>query len=162
MTDMFLLLLSPGGGDDLQGIKRGIMELADLVLVNKADGDQANMANQTVSDYRGALQFMQARTPSWTPQVSTCSALQHQGIEQAWETMLQFKTALTESGELETLRAQQARAWMWAETTEALVADLKNQPQVKALVPELEQAVLAGELPAIVAAQRLIAQYKSQ
>jgi LAO/AO transport system kinase len=88
--------------------------------------------------------------------------LQHQGIEQAWETMLQFKTALTESGELETLRAQQARAWMWAETTEALVADLKNQPQVKALVPELEQAVLAGELPAIVAAQRLIAQYKSQ
>ena len=72
MTDMFLLLLSPGGGDDMQGIKRGIMELADLVLVNKADGDQTSIANQTVSDYRGALQFMQARTPSWTPQVSTC------------------------------------------------------------------------------------------
>ena len=84
MTDMFLLLLSPGGGDDLQGIKRGIMELADLVLVNKADGDQANLANQTLSDYRAALHFMQARTPGWTPQVNSCSALECQGVEQAW------------------------------------------------------------------------------
>ena len=162
MTDMFLLLLSPGGGDDLQGIKRGIMELADLVLVNKADGDQTSIANQTVSDYRGALQFMQARTPSWTPQVSTCSALNHQGVEQAWETIAQFKTALTDGGELDILRAKQAKAWMWGETAEALLADLKNHPQVKALVPELEQAVLAGEVPAIVAAQKLIRYYKTQ
>jgi LAO/AO transport system kinase len=162
MTDMFLLLLSPGGGDDLQGIKRGIMELADLVLVNKADGDQASIANQTVSDYRAALHFMEARTPSWTPQVASCSALNSQGIEQAWQVIEQFKTALTASGELGILRAQQAKAWMWAETAEALIADLKNHPEVKALVPELEQAVLTGELPAIVAAQKLIAQYKTQ
>ena len=162
MTDMFLLLLSPGGGDDLQGIKRGIMELADLVLVNKADGDQTSIANQTVSDYRGALQFMQSRTLSWTPQVSTFSALNHQGVEQAWETIAQFKTALTDGGELDILRAKQAKAWMWAETAEALLADLKNHPQVKALVPELEQAVLAGEVPAIVAAQKLIRYYKTQ
>ena len=162
MTDMFLLLLSPGGGDDLQGIKRGIMELADLVLVNKADGEQASIAEQTASDYRGALQFMQARTPSWRPQVATCSALGQQGIEQAWETIQQFKTVLSASGELEALRAQQAKAWMWAEAAEALIAELKNHPQVKALVPELEQGVLAGEIPAIVAAQKLIALYKTQ
>ena len=161
MTDMFLLLLSPGGGDDLQGIKRGIMELADLVLVNKADGDQVSIARQTVSDYRGALQFMQARTPSWTPRVDSCSALDNQGVDKAWAIIQAFREALTQSGELETLRAQQAKAWMWAETAEALIADLRNHPQVKALVPELESAVLTGDMPAIVAAQRLIAHYKT-
>ncbi len=160
MTDMFLLLLSPGGGDDLQGIKRGIMELADLVLVNKADGDQVSIAKQTVSDYRGALQFMQARTPSWRPRVDSCSALDNLGVDKAWTIIQEFREALTQSGELETLRAQQAKAWMWAETAEALIADLRNHPQVKALVPELESAVLTGDMPAIVAAQRLIAHYK--
>ncbi len=161
MTDMFLLLLSPGGGDDLQGIKRGIMELADLVLVNKADGDQVSIARQTVSDYRGALQFMQARTPSWRPRVDSCSALDNLGVDKAWTIIQEFREALTQSGELETLRAQQAKAWMWAETAEALIADLSNHPQVKALVPELESAVLTGDMPAIVAAQRLIAHYKT-
>ena len=161
MTDMFLLLLSPGGGDDLQGIKRGIMELADLVLVNKADGDQTSIANQTVCDYRGALQFMQLRTPSWTPKVDSCSALENQGVDRAWAIIQAFREALTKSGELETLRAQQAKAWMWAETAEALIADLRSHPQVKSLVPELESAVLAGDVPAIVAAQRLIDHYKS-
>ncbi|MBT7905838.1 MAG: methylmalonyl Co-A mutase-associated GTPase MeaB [Porticoccaceae bacterium] len=161
MTDMFLLLLSPGGGDDLQGIKRGIMELADLVLVNKADGDQANLVNQTLSDYRGALQFMQARTPGWTPKVNSCSALEGQGIAQAWAVVEDFRAVLTESGELEGLRARQAKAWMWAETAAELLADLRNHPAVSSLVPELEAAVLAGELPAIVAAQRLIETYKT-
>ena len=161
MTDMFLLLLSPGGGDDLQGIKRGIMELADLVLVNKADGDQANLVNQTLSDYRGALQLMQARTPGWTPKVHSCSALEGQGIAQAWAVVEDFRAVLTESGELEGLRARQAKAWMWAETAAELLADLRNHPAVSSLVPELEAAVLAGELPAIVAAQRLIETYKT-
>ena len=161
MTDMFLLLLSPGGGDDLQGIKRGIMELADLVLVNKADGDQANLASQTVSDYRAALHFMQARTPSWTPQVEACSALNNTNIETAWSVVTEFRQALVASGELTALRAQQARAWMWAETAEMLIAGLKNHPTIKSMVPELEQQVLAGTLPAIVAAERLIGHYKA-
>jgi LAO/AO transport system kinase len=161
MTDMFLLLLSPGGGDDLQGIKRGIMELADLVLVNKADGDQANLASQTVSDYRAALHFMQARTPSWTPQVQACSALNNTNIGTAWSVVTEFRQALMASGELTALRAQQARAWMWAETAEMLIAGLKNHPAIKSMVPELEQQVLAGTLPAIVAAERLIEHYKA-
>ncbi|MDB2480885.1 methylmalonyl Co-A mutase-associated GTPase MeaB [Porticoccaceae bacterium] len=161
MTDMFLLLLSPGGGDDLQGIKRGIMELADLVLVNKADGDLTSIANQTLSDYRGALQFMQARTLGWTPKVHSCSSLEGQGIAQAWAVVEDFRAVLTESGELEGLRARQAKAWMWAETAAELLADLRNHPAVSSLVPELEAAVLAGELPAIVAAQRLIETYKT-
>ena len=161
MTDMFLLLLSPGGGDDLQGIKRGIMELADLVLVNKADGDQARLASQTVADYRGALHFMQARTPSWTPQVEACSALNDQGMGEVWNTVTAFRKALTDSGELDVLRAHQARAWMWAETAELLIGGLKNHNVVKSLVPTLEAAVLKGELPATVAAQRLIEHYKA-
>lgn len=160
MTDMFLLLLSPGGGDDLQGIKRGIMELADLVLVNKADGDQARLASQTVADYRGALHFMQARTPSWTPQVESCSALNNKGMDEVWTIVKAFREALIESGELAILRAQQARAWMWAETAELLIVGLKNHSVVKSLVPTLESAVLKGELPATVAAQRLIEHYK--
>ena len=159
MTDMFLLLLSPGGGDDLQGIKRGIMELADLVLVNKADGEQARLASQTVADYRGALHFMQARTPSWTPQVESCSALNNKGMDEVWTIVKAFRGALTESGELAILRAQQARAWMWAETAELLIVGLKNHSAVKSLVPTLESAVLKGELPATVAAQRLIEHY---
>jgi LAO/AO transport system kinase len=162
MTDMFLLLLSPGGGDDLQGIKRGIMELADLVLVNKADGDQASLANQTVSDYRAALQFMQSRTPNWIPQVEVCSALNNQGVDKAWATVQAFCSALTDSGELNSLRAQQARAWMWSETAELLISDLKQHRAIQSMVPELEQAVLSAELPATVAAQRLIAHYKAQ
>ena len=137
------------------------MELADLVLVNKADGDQANLASQTVSDYRAALHFMQARTPSWTPQVEACSALNNTNIETAWSVVTEFRQALVASGELTTLRAQQARAWMWAETAEMLIAGLKNHPTIKSMVPELEQQVLAGTLPAIVAAERLIGHYKA-
>jgi LAO/AO transport system kinase len=93
--------------------------------------------------------------------VNTCSALNNEGVESTWAAVQEFKEALTQSGELDSLRAKQARAWMWAETAESLIADLKSHPSIKALVPELERAVLAGELPAIVAAQRLIMHYKS-
>ena len=161
MTDMFLLLLLPAGGDELQGIKRGIMELADLILVNKADGDQANAANQTLSDYRAALHFMKSRFANWQPTVLACSSTQDTGIDEVWQQVIAFRAALDASGEWQQNRAQQARSWMWSETAEALVSDLKCDPKVKALVPELEQAVLDGKLPATVAAQRMIDTFKS-
>ncbi len=161
MTDMFVLLLLPAGGDELQGIKRGIMELADLVLVNKADGEQTNSANQTMADYRSALHFMKSRFASWQPQVLACSSLKNSGIAEVWQEVESFRSATTATGELQQHRAQQARSWMWSETAEALVADLKNHPAVKSLVPELEQAVLRGELPPTLAAQRLIEHYKA-
>tara|TARA_B110000503_G_scaffold22323_1_gene34420 strand:+ start:10356 stop:11339 length:984 start_codon:yes stop_codon:yes gene_type:complete len=161
MTDMFVLLLLPAGGDELQGIKRGIMELADLVLVNKADGEQTNSANQTMADYRSALHFMKSRFASWQPQVLACSSLKNRGIAEVWQEVESFRSTTTASGELQQHRAQQARSWMWSETAEALVADLKNHPAVKSLVPELEQAVLRGELPPTLAAQRLIEHYKA-
>ena len=161
MTDMFLLLLLPAGGDELQGIKRGIMELADLVLVNKSDGERAKSAEQTITDFSLALGFIRPRFPDWQPRVLACSALEHQGMEEVWEQVQAFRSTLSEGGELDRQRARQARAWMWSETAEALIADLKNHPRVKSLVAELERAVTQGKLPAAVAAQRLIAHYKN-
>ena len=160
MADMFLLLLSPSGGDELQGIKRGIMELADLVLVNKADGDQSAAAAQTQSDYRSAIHFMKSRFDHWQPPVMTCSALKNQGIEDVWDKVTEFSLALSAKGQLAKLRTQQSKAWMWSETAESLIADLKADPNVKNLVPDLEAAVLEGTLPATIAAQRLVESYK--
>ncbi|KRP25038.1 MAG: protein kinase, partial [SAR92 bacterium BACL16 MAG-120322-bin99] len=105
MTDMFVLLLLPAGGDELQGIKRGIMELADLVLVNKADGEQTNSANQTMADYRSALHFMKSRFASWQPQVLACSSLKNSGIAEVWQEVESFRSTTTASGELQQHRA---------------------------------------------------------
>ena len=162
MTDMFLLLLSPGGGDDLQGIKRGIMELTDLLLVNKADGDQVAIAKQTVSDYQAALQFMQPRSEYWKPQVVSCSALKKQGLDTVIELIGDFQKALSNSGQLADIRAEQARAWMWSETAQILISDLKDHTAIKSLLVELEKAVLKGDIPPTVAAERLISHYKGQ
>ncbi len=160
MTDMFVLLLSPGGGDDLQGIKRGIMELTDLILVNKADGDQLAVAEQTVTDYRAAQQFMQPRSQYWKPQVLSCSALEKRGLDKIIALIDEFHQALETAGELAAVRSRQARDWLWSETTASLIADLKDHPSIKTMISELEQAVADETLPPTVAAQQLIAHYK--
>ena len=161
MTDMFLLLLLPAGGDELQGIKRGIMELADLILVNKADGDQVALAARTMGDYRSAVQFLASRFDEWQTPVMTCSSLNNEGVAEVWAQVDAFKKVLSETGRLQQCRAEQAKAWMWSEMTESLVADLKSDERVKLLVPDIESAVLAGELPATVGAQRVINLYKN-
>ncbi|MDA8912634.1 methylmalonyl Co-A mutase-associated GTPase MeaB [Pseudomonadales bacterium] len=162
MTDLFLLLLSPGGGDDLQGIKRGIMELADLVLVNKSDGPQALISQQTVADYRAALTFMRARFKAIKPEVQACSALEGVGIETAWSTLVGFTEKLTESGEGQQLRMTQSKAWMWGETAEILLEELKQSTAVRAAVTRLEDQVGAGEVPATAAAQSLVDLYRKR
>ncbi|WP_260292948.1 methylmalonyl Co-A mutase-associated GTPase MeaB [Sedimenticola hydrogenitrophicus] len=156
MTDMFLLLLLPGGGDDLQGIKRGIMELADLVLVNKADGDLVATANHSASDYIHALKLLHPRTRDWRVPVKTCSALERRGIAEAWQTVCRFHELLTASGELARRRAQQAKSWMWSETAENLLGALRADARVARLIPQLEQAVIAGTLPPTLAAAQLL------
>ena len=162
MTDMFLLLLLPAGGDELQGIKRGIMELADLILVNKADGDQVALAARTMGDYRSAVQFLASRFDEWQTPVMTCSSLNNEGITEIWAQVDAFKKVLSETGRLQQCRAEQAKAWMWSEMTESLVTDLKADQRIKSLVPDIESAVLAGELPATVAAQRVLNLYKDR
>ena len=162
MTDMFLLLLLPAGGDELQGIKRGIMELADLILVNKADGDQVALAALTMGDYRSAVQFLASRFDDWQTPVMSCSSINDEGIVEVWGQVDAFKKILSETGQLQQRRAEQAKAWMWSEMTESLVADLKADERIRSLVPDIESAVLAGELPATVAAQRVLNLYKDR
>ena len=156
MVDMFLLLLVPGGGDELQGIKRGIMELADLLIVNKADGDLAAVAGRAAGEYAHALQLMPAAYPDWAPEVVQCSALENRGIAEIWETVGQFREARGVSGGLQARRADQARAWMWSEISETLTAEFRRHPKVAEQVSDLEVAVAAGEITPAHAAARLL------
>ena len=161
MTDLFMLLLLPSGGDELQGIKRGIMELADLVVVNKADGDQFNTAQQTLADYRSALHFMQSRSAQWRPQALACSALHNQQIDAVWQAIQAFYTAMCEHDALAKRRAEQARSWMWSEMGESLLTDLRSDPRVKQALPTIEAKVVAGQLPATAAALELVEIFRS-
>lgn len=156
MTDMFVLLLLPGGGDQLQGIKRGIMELADLVLVNKADGAAEGMARESAIEYRNALRLMRPRSPDWSVEVLTCSALQGEGLDKAWDVIQAHQEMLESSGMLTSRRAGQARSWMWSEVRDSLIADLAANSEVQKHVDSLESAVGSGELPATLAAAKLL------
>jgi len=159
MTDMFVLLLQPGGGDQLQGIKRGIMELADLILINKADDELATLARKSANEYRHALQLLRPRSADWKVEVHTCSARDGQGIDEAWSAVMRHQVALEESGQLTAMRAEQARTWMWSEVQDSLIADLRDDPDVHACIPELEAAVSVGRIPAATAAERLLTIY---
>lgn len=156
MTDMFLLMLLPGGGDDLQGIKRGIMELADLVIVNKADGDLAATARHSASDYLSALKLLHPRTRDWRVPVKTCSALERQGIDDIWQIVIEYSQVIGRSGEKSERRAQQAKSWMWSEISESLISALHHDPKASQRIDELEQAVVAGTAAPTLAAAELI------
>lgn len=156
MTDMFVLLLLPGGGDELQGIKRGIMELADLILINKADGELQKLAERSAGEYRRALRLLHPRSAGWTVDVRTCSSTDGHGIGEAWEVMQQHNTLLESNGQLVARRADQARDWMWSEVNGNLLAALQNDPGVREKIPILEAAVGAGELPPVAAANTLL------
>ena len=154
MVDVFLVLVSPGAGDELQGIKRGIMELADLVVVNKADGDLAAAASTTAADYANALHLVRPRTAAWSPRVLTCSALLGEGIAGVWDTIVEYREAV--AGELAGRRAEQARQWMWSEVTDALVEELRARPDVAALAAGLEADVTAGTTTPTAAARAVL------
>lgn len=156
MTDMFLLLLLPGGGDELQGIKRGIMELADLILVNKADGDQLPAARRSALEYRSALRLLHPRLADWRVEVRTCSARDAVGIAEVWETALRYRETLAASGQFELRRAEQARAWMWSEVNESLIQVLKSDPDVRRRIPVLEAAASEGRISPASAARQLL------
>jgi LAO/AO transport system kinase len=159
MTDMFVLLLQPASGDELQGIKRGIMELADLVLVNKADGHLGPLAAQTAQEYRNAISLLHPRSAEWKVEVQTCSALETTGIAEAWDVVLRHQDAIEKSGELTARRAEQAQEWMWSDLQDSLMSDLKDSPAVRERLPELEAAVGEGRVPATTAAARLLEIY---
>jgi LAO/AO transport system kinase len=156
MTDMFMLLLLPGGGDELQGIKRGIMELADLILINKADDDLKALARRSAAEYRNALRLLHPRTAGWNVEVLTCSARDGTGIAEAWQVALRHHDMLKTSGQLQERRAAQARDWMWTDVNDNLIAALQNDPEVQRQIPLLEAAASEGRIPPTTAAGQLL------
>ena len=156
MTDMFVLLQLPGGGDELQGIKRGIMELADLILINKADDELKALAGRSVADYSNALRLLHPRSVSWKVEVRTCSARDGDGIAGVWDLVLKHRSVHEASGELNTRRAAQARDWMWSEVSDSLLTALQGNPVVCEQIPLLEAAASEGRIPPTVAARQLI------
>jgi len=155
MVDMFIVLLLPAGGDDLQGIKRGVIELADLIVVNKADGDLKAQAQRSAADYQHALRMLRSPTAGWTPEVATASAITGDGVTQVWDVVGRFLQAVGEKG-VARRRAEQARAWMWNEVGETLLAELRRHPEVKRLVPGLERDVESGRATPAAAARRML------
>ena len=159
MVDVFVLLLSPGTGDDLQGVKRGIVELADVVVVNKADGDLAAAAARSAADYANALHFLRPRTEGWTVRVEQVSSLLGVGIDRVWAVVEEHHATLTESGALVARRADQARDWMWSEVNEGLLDALASDPAVAAEMHALEADVRAGTISPTAAAQRILRRF---
>jgi len=156
MVDCFVLLIAPAAGDELQGIKRGIMELADLVVVNKADGELRAVAGITASDYANALRLVRPRSPAWAPRVVQCSALEGTGIADLWRAVDDFRTALGAGHELEARRSDQARDWMWSEIADTLLERLRADRTAAALAARLEAQVRAGRLPPTAAAAQVL------
>ncbi|MDQ1380270.1 MAG: GTPase [Actinomycetota bacterium] len=156
MVDLFLLLLAPGAGDDLQGVKRGIVELADLVVVNKADGALADLARHTAGDYGNALHLLRPRTDGWSARVLSCSALLGEGIGEVWAAVEEFMELARTSGGLVARRGEQARDWMWSEVSETLLERLRADPRVRADVNGLEAEVVHGRTSPTAAARQLL------
>lgn len=157
MTDLFVLLLAPAGGDELQGVKRGIMEIADLILVNKADGDLRDTALRTVADYAGALRLLRKRPqdPEGFPKALPVSAVMDEGLDTAWKEMTRLNDWRHAQGHFRTRRAEQARQWFMAELRAGLLAAL-DQPETRARLRETGDSVAAGDAePAAAAAQML-------
>jgi len=159
MTDMFLLMLLPGGGDELQGIKRGIVELADLIVVNKADGVLKNTAQSSAADYRSALGFLPARRAEWQARVETCSALNREGLDKIWHTILEFREAVEKEGALAKYRAHQSLTWLWGEAAAILQAKLREDLRLKSQVQMIESAVMDGNMSPWVGAAKLLEQF---
>jgi LAO/AO transport system kinase len=144
MTDFFLVLALPGAGDELQALKKGVVELADMIVVNKADGDNLPRARRAAAEYGAALHILSPRSPNWSPPVITCSALTDEGVEALWSHVLDHRQRLTASGELAARRGEQQVKWMWTMLEERLFAPLRSDRTVKAALSRIEADVAAG------------------
>ena len=155
MTDFFLVLMLPGAGDELQGLKKGIVELADMIAVNKADGDNVERARLATADYRGALNILTPQSATWAPPVVTYSAMTGNGIAELWAQVLDHKTKMTASGELADRRRAQQVKWMWSMLEERLTARLRGDAAVRAKLKSAEAQVAAGRLAPTLAVEEI-------
>ncbi|MCX8073055.1 MAG: methylmalonyl Co-A mutase-associated GTPase MeaB [Candidatus Binatia bacterium] len=156
MVDFFLVLMLAGAGDELQGIKKGILELVDALAITKADGENLVAAERAAAEYRSALRLFRHHTSVWEPPVVTVSALTGHGIARVWEIVQEHRTRLAAAGELTRKREAQQQKWFWDMVREGMLEHFLARPDVQALLPELEQAVVAHRLSPTDAAQRLL------
>ena len=161
MVDFFLVLMISGAGDDLQGIKKGVLELADMIAVNKADGDNEKRARIAAADYQVAMRMMQPASPNWNPPVLTCSGMHNVGLDTLWAQIDLHRSKLTESGEWAERRSRQQVDWMWSTVDERLATELHHNAKVRAMRADLEHEVRAGKLTPTLAADRLLAAFRS-
>lgn len=159
MVDFFLVLMLAGAGDELQGIKRGILEIADLIAVNKADGDNLRSAQAARLEYAGALQLLRPKHADWSPAAVCISATEGSGLPELWETILEHQSKLAASGALARRRAEQLGGWLWREVEDQLLHALRASEATGALSQELEQQVSAGQLLPARAAARLLERF---
>jgi LAO/AO transport system kinase len=156
MVDCFVMLMVPGTGDSLQGIKRGVLELAEIIMVNKADGDRAREAERVARELADALHMFGAVSPSWEPPVLTCSARDGTGIGRLWEEVERHRDALTASGELQEKRDRQLTQWMWAMVEDRLLGRLRTDTGVRALAPDIERQLRHRTMTPTQGARRIL------
>jgi LAO/AO transport system kinase len=160
MVDFFLVLMLAGAGDDLQGIKKGVLELADMIAVNKADGDNVDRAERAAADYRMALHLMSPASPTWNPPVLTCSGLTDLGLDEVWAQVRRHRDAMDATGELVQRRREQQVRWMWAMIDDRLRDDLRSSPEVMRCLEDLEADVRAGTITPTAAVDDVWARYR--
>ena len=156
MVDVFLVLMLPGAGDELQGIKKGILELADVIAVNKADGDNAARARHSARDYSAALRLLQPTSPNWNPVVRTCSGLHGEGVADIWAELQLHRKKMIDAGEFDERRVAQRLRWLWSAFDEELTDRARRHPAVQAIRADVEAAVRDGSEPPVRGASRLI------
>jgi len=159
MVDCFMLLTLARTGDQLQGIKKGVLELADVIAVNKADGDHELPARKAARELSGALRLLQASSDGWTPPVLTCSGMTGAGLDTLWEQVKRHHDTLSESGALAEKRKRQQVDWTWTMVEDTLLTRLSEHPGVRALAPSLEQEVADGTLTPTLAAERILKEF---
>ena len=157
MTDFFLVLMAPGTGDDLQGLKKGVLEIADMIAVNKADGDNAARARHAAADYRAALSILSPADPAWRPPVILVSGLKNLGLDHLWAEAMRHREIMQGSAKLDARRQEQQVAWMWSLLDERLKARLVHDPRVRKQLPAIEDDVRHARLTPVSAATALLA-----
>ena len=156
MVDFFLVLMLPGAGDELQGIKKGILEIADMIAVNKADGEMKNAANRAVMEYQHALDILNPKSANWKPRSLSCSAYTGDGLVAIWETICDYKRLLKDAGEWQGKRKSQQVEWMWAIIRERILSKIETNEKVQSLVPQLELQVAESKLTPALAALEIL------
>jgi Putative periplasmic protein kinase ArgK and related GTPases of G3E family len=159
MVDCFLFLTLARTATSSRAVKKGVLELVDVVAVNKADGPHEPEARRAARELSRALRLLQPVSPSWTPPVLTCSGLEGTGLDAVWEQVLAHRAALEETGELAERRSRQQVDWMWSQVKDRLLENLRTAPGVRALAPRLEEEVRSGTTTATLAAEQILSAF---